>query len=69
MIILGYLTENPVNEHLHWTLAERFKLNTGSINITLPDDLEPMDNYIVALFGDSGDKSEKFTIKAKGDGN
>ncbi|KAI8889719.1 hypothetical protein K501DRAFT_266509 [Backusella circina FSU 941] len=69
MLVLGYLTNNPVNEHLHWTLAERFKLNSGSIDVTLPDDLESMDNYILALLGDSGDVSEKFTIKAKGGDN
>ncbi|KAH8555295.1 hypothetical protein BGW37DRAFT_132277 [Umbelopsis sp. PMI_123] len=64
-IMLGYLLNgDKYNEHLQWTLAEGFKLNSGSQQVTLPSDLETRTSYIIVLFGDSGNASPQFTIKA-----
>ncbi|KAJ2964886.1 hypothetical protein NQZ79_g317 [Umbelopsis isabellina] len=62
-IMLGYLENgNIYNEHLYWTLADNFKLVSGSHNITLPSDLATKHSYIIVLFGDSGNASPEFTI-------
>ncbi|KAG2183236.1 hypothetical protein INT43_006240 [Umbelopsis isabellina] len=45
-----------------WTLANNFKLVSGSHNITLPSDLSTKHSYIIVLFGDSGNASPEFTI-------
>ncbi|GAB5585602.1 hypothetical protein Unana1_00502 [Umbelopsis nana] len=64
-IKLGYLLNgDKYNEHLYWDLADKFRLNSGSQRITLPKDLETRSTYIVVLFGDSGNASPEFTIKA-----
>lgn len=65
MIKLGYLEAgDPYNEHLLWDLASGFKLNSGSQQITLPADLPTRTGYIIVLMGDSGNASQKFTIRA-----
>lgn len=61
-IKLGHLDKNSAGEHLNQTLAKGFKLGDGNVKFTLPKDLEPRDDYIVVLFGDSGNASPKFTI-------
>ncbi|KAI8078194.1 uncharacterized protein B0P05DRAFT_542890 [Gilbertella persicaria] len=64
-IMLGYLENNdPYNEHLKWTLATNFPLNSGAQQITLPSDLSTRTSYIIVLMGDSGNASNKFTIQA-----
>ncbi|WFD01122.1 hypothetical protein MYAM1_003883 [Malassezia yamatoensis] len=61
-IKLGHLDSNSDGEHLNQTLAKNFKLGNGNVSFTLPQDIESRDDYIVVLFGDSGNKSPKFTI-------
>lgn len=56
LTILSFLSD--------WDLADKFRLNSGSQRITLPKDLETRSTYIVVLFGDSGNASPEFTIKA-----
>lgn len=46
-----------------WTLADGFPLTSGSVNFVLPTDVAARDDYIVVLFGDSGNASPKFSIK------
>ena len=62
MIKLGHISGNSLNEHLNQTLAKGFKLGSGNVSFTVPKDLEARDDYIVVLFGDSGNASPKFTI-------
>ncbi|KAK7467639.1 hypothetical protein VKT23_004693 [Stygiomarasmius scandens] len=44
-------------------LAEGFNLRAGSVEVTVPD-VTPGSDYSIQLFGDSGNVSDKFTIKA-----
>ncbi|KAH9841493.1 uncharacterized protein C8Q71DRAFT_853875 [Rhodofomes roseus] len=43
-------------------LASNFSITLGSIEITVPDDLEPGFDYNIVLFGDSGNSSPQFAI-------
>ena len=61
-IKLGHVDGNSLNEHLNQTLAKNFKLGAGNVSFTLPKDLEAREDYVVVLFGDSGNASPKFTI-------
>ncbi|KAI0756783.1 hypothetical protein C8Q80DRAFT_1130466 [Daedaleopsis nitida] len=63
-VVLGYLEDgNEDNEHLDFKhpLADGFDLSSGCVQVEVPD-VDPSENYIVVLFGDSGDKSPMFTI-------
>ncbi|KAI9317046.1 hypothetical protein BX666DRAFT_1857930 [Dichotomocladium elegans] len=62
IVMLGYINNGDFSEHLRWTLAVYFPLDTGHVNVTLPSDLPTGDNYIIVLFGDSGNASPQFTI-------
>lgn len=50
---------------LDWDLAAGFPLNSGSWNVTLPDNLATRSDYIVVVFGNSGNASPKFTIQSR----
>ncbi|KAJ6525282.1 hypothetical protein DFH09DRAFT_996190 [Mycena vulgaris] len=60
MIMLGFLT--PDSEHLSVTLASGFNLTDEKVNVTVPA-VVSRTNYIVVLFGDSGNASPEFTIQ------
>ncbi|PIL22621.1 hypothetical protein GSI_15312 [Ganoderma sinense ZZ0214-1] len=62
-ILLGYLEDGSSNEHLDFQnpLAQNIPLENGAVNVTVPN-VAARDDYIVVLFGDSGNKSPKFTI-------
>ncbi|CCF48247.1 hypothetical protein NDA11_003644 [Ustilago hordei] len=64
IIKLGFIPESGQGGYnLHWTLADGFLIRDGKTSITLPQDLEERNDYIVVVLGDSGNKSDKFTIK------
>jgi len=44
-------------------LASGFDLQDGKVNVTIPADTSPADDYAIVLFGDSGNASPEFTIK------
>lgn len=44
-------------------LAKDFDLRAGSVDITIPADTEPGNDYAIVLFGDSGNYSPEFTIQ------
>lgn len=46
-------------------MAENFPITDESVKFRLPSDLATRSDYIVVLFGDSGNRSERFTINAK----
>ncbi|EGN98060.1 hypothetical protein SERLA73DRAFT_182933 [Serpula lacrymans var. lacrymans S7.3] len=61
MLILGYLANNSENLNLSSPLASGFKYTDGQVQITVPD-VPTRSNYIIVLFGDSGNASPQFTI-------
>ncbi|PBK74945.1 hypothetical protein ARMSODRAFT_951009 [Armillaria solidipes] len=61
-IILGHQANNSLNLDLDHPLASNFQLTDGQVDITVPD-VEPRDDYIIVLFGDSGNTSPEFTIQ------
>ncbi|KAI0652080.1 hypothetical protein C8Q79DRAFT_1060806 [Trametes meyenii] len=63
-VVLGYMQEgDETDEHLSFEhpLAQGFNLTQGEVEITVPD-VAPSNDYIIVLFGDSGNRSPKFTI-------
>lgn len=61
LLLLGRLQNNSENLDIAHPLAVDFPIKDGSVNITVPNEPFGMD-YIVVLFGDSGNKSPEFTI-------
>ncbi|KAF7980498.1 hypothetical protein HWV62_38000 [Athelia sp. TMB] len=62
-IVLGHLEKGSLDEHLDndHPLAEGFQISTGSVKVFVPS-VAPHDDYIIVLFGDSGNRSGNFTI-------
>ncbi|KAG5644897.1 hypothetical protein DXG03_007449 [Asterophora parasitica] len=61
-VVLGHLgPTGGLNLQLDHPLAENFKLRVGHVEITVPI-VPPRDDYIVVLFGDSGNASPAFAI-------
>ncbi|KZT34481.1 hypothetical protein SISSUDRAFT_991780 [Sistotremastrum suecicum HHB10207 ss-3] len=61
MLVLGHLTDDSENLDLNNPLATGFLIKDESVWITVPD-VEPREDYIVVLFGDSGNASPEFSI-------
>ncbi|KAF7298885.1 hypothetical protein MIND_00836500 [Mycena indigotica] len=57
---LGFLTSE--SENLSVILAQGFNLTDEKVQITVPN-VVTRSNYIIVLFGDSGNRSPEFTIK------
>ncbi|CDO69843.1 hypothetical protein BN946_scf184884.g2 [Trametes cinnabarina] len=64
LILLGYLVGDDTDEHLgvNDPLAYNFPITAGSAQVTVPA-VKTRDDYVIVLFGDSGNTSPKFTIK------
>ncbi|KIY68334.1 hypothetical protein CYLTODRAFT_395607 [Cylindrobasidium torrendii FP15055 ss-10] len=64
MVVLGYVTDDSPSEHLmiDTPLAKGFELSDGQVNITIPM-VDSRNDYIIVLFGDSGNASPKFAIR------
>ncbi|KAF7299605.1 hypothetical protein HMN09_00965900 [Mycena chlorophos] len=60
MLQLGFLTSD--SENLSTILATGFNLSDEKVQITIPD-VVTRTNYILVLFGDSGNASPEFTIQ------
>ncbi|KAI5121408.1 hypothetical protein M0805_003180 [Coniferiporia weirii] len=60
-ILLGHIENNSENLNIAQPLATGFKIMSGATNITVPL-VTDGDDYIVVLFGDSGNASKEFTI-------
>ncbi|KAI0301171.1 hypothetical protein B0F90DRAFT_1618339, partial [Multifurca ochricompacta] len=60
-LLLGFLTSDSENLDVSNPLATSFPLSSGAVQITVPD-VQFRTNYIVVLFGDSGNASPQFTI-------
>ncbi|EJF63332.1 hypothetical protein DICSQDRAFT_55831 [Dichomitus squalens LYAD-421 SS1] len=63
LILLGFVEDGSTDEHLDIEnpLASNFPIRDGAVNVTVPQ-VATRDDYIVVLFGDSGNSSPKFTI-------
>ncbi|KAL1950556.1 hypothetical protein VTO73DRAFT_5680 [Trametes versicolor] len=65
LILLGYVEEGDAtgNEHLDTAnaLASGFPITAGTIDVSVPA-VPQRSDYVVVLFGDSGNTSPKFTI-------
>jgi len=61
ILLLGYQQNNSENLDLQTPLATNFPISAGQVSITVPNVTERHD-YIVVLFGDSGNASPIFTI-------
>ncbi|KIK97072.1 hypothetical protein PAXRUDRAFT_825315 [Paxillus rubicundulus Ve08.2h10] len=61
MLVLGYMFNNSENLMLDSPLATNLSYATGQAEITVPN-VPTGSNYIVVLFGDSGNASPEFTI-------
>ncbi|KAG5652820.1 hypothetical protein H0H81_003536 [Sphagnurus paluster] len=61
-VVLGHLgPTGGLNLQLDNPLAQNFKLRVGQVQITVPS-VTPRDDYIIVLFGDSGNASPAFAI-------
>ncbi|KAJ3866856.1 hypothetical protein EV359DRAFT_8873, partial [Lentinula novae-zelandiae] len=62
-IVLGYMASSTDSEHLmiDSPLAQDFALSDGNVSFIVPSVVTRSD-YIIALFGDSGNISPTFTI-------
>lgn len=58
-----------LNEHLNWVLNDgkepAIPYSVGHTTVQLPSHLKERTTYVVNIIGDSGDISDKFTIKHK----
>ncbi|TBU29935.1 hypothetical protein BD311DRAFT_796293 [Dichomitus squalens] len=63
LILLGSVEDGSTDEHLDIEnpLASNFPIRGGAVNVTVPQ-VATRDDYVVVLFGDSGNASPKFTI-------
>lgn len=61
MLVLGYMYNNSENLMLNSPLATNINYTVGQVLITVPN-VETREDYIVVLFGDSGNASPEFTI-------
>merc|ERR1711977_214914 len=63
-IYLGFTEDGSLNQNLDVDnpLADGFPLSAGTVSATLAADTEARDNAIIALLGDSGNISPRFTI-------
>ncbi|KAI0289170.1 hypothetical protein BC826DRAFT_1032862 [Russula brevipes] len=59
MLVLGHPEGDSENLDVDHPLAQDFSLRAGSVGFTVPG-VKPMSNYIVVLFGDSGNASPQF---------
>ncbi|KAF5374134.1 hypothetical protein D9615_008889 [Tricholomella constricta] len=62
-VILGWIEPGSMNEHLdlEHPLAEGFSIRQGHASFIVPK-VPPRNNYIVVVFGDSGNRSPTFRI-------
>lgn len=61
MLLLGYLEDGSENLDINTPLAVNFPLSGGNVTFTVPV-VDTRTDYVVVLFGDSGNTSPQFTI-------
>ncbi|KAH9480196.1 hypothetical protein JR316_0006794 [Psilocybe cubensis] len=60
-VILGFNSSDSLNLDFKNPLAQGFKLRDGHVQITVPN-VTPRNDYLIVLFGDSGNTSPSFAI-------
>ncbi|KAF5314865.1 hypothetical protein D9619_007407 [Psilocybe cf. subviscida] len=63
LLLLGYLEDGSEHLDIDNPLASSFPIGAGHVNVVMPKNVEVRDNYILVLFGDSGNKSPTFRIQ------
>jgi len=61
IVLLGYYEDNSENLDTQTPLASGFMIADGQVDITVPN-VTTRNDYIVVLFGNSGNASPTFTI-------
>ncbi|KZT11949.1 uncharacterized protein LAESUDRAFT_733847 [Laetiporus sulphureus 93-53] len=61
LVLLGYSEDKSENLDIQSPLATQFLIGDGQVDITVPN-VTTRNDYIVVLFGDSGNASPTFTI-------
>ncbi|KAK0487407.1 hypothetical protein IW261DRAFT_613717 [Armillaria novae-zelandiae] len=63
-LVLGFMNDQDDSEHLDMQnpLAQGFDILAGTMSFLVPD-VMPGPDYIVVLFGDSGNRSPRFEIR------
>ncbi|KAL6302859.1 hypothetical protein BKA93DRAFT_381266 [Sparassis latifolia] len=61
LLLLGYNEANSEHLDIQYPLATQFPIGAGSVDIVVPN-VTLRTDYIVVLFGDSGNASPEFTI-------
>ncbi|OBZ68973.1 hypothetical protein A0H81_11316 [Grifola frondosa] len=61
LLLLGYLEDNSEHLDIQHPLANNFPISAGSVQVLVPN-VTTRNDYIVVLFGDSGNISPEFTI-------
>ncbi|KAI6039332.1 hypothetical protein EDC04DRAFT_2603307 [Pisolithus marmoratus] len=62
LLLLGYNSSGSENLDIYHPLASQFPLSQGWVEFVVPYNLTYRTDYIVVLFGDSGNASPQFTI-------
>ncbi|KAK0201856.1 hypothetical protein DFS33DRAFT_1027612 [Desarmillaria ectypa] len=62
MLFLGHQTEDSENLDIHRPLAANFSLSLGWVVCIMPNNTAPRPDYMVVLFGDSGNTSPPFNV-------
>ncbi|KAG6889885.1 hypothetical protein C0995_013860 [Termitomyces sp. Mi166 len=63
LILLGYNGTDSENLDIAHPLASSFPIEQGHILVTLPKKTKYRDDYFIVLFGDSGNRSQKFKVR------
>ncbi|PPQ79853.1 hypothetical protein CVT24_003497 [Panaeolus cyanescens] len=63
-VVLGYDENGSLNLDFDNPLVQGFNLRDGNVTLTVPD-VVPRDDYLIVLYGNSGNTSPTFTITAK----
>ncbi|KAF8735198.1 hypothetical protein AX14_002553 [Amanita brunnescens Koide BX004] len=66
-VLLGHLGGGGLNLNLSGPLVQGFNISQGSVNLVVPN-VPPRTDYLVVLFGDSGNTSPTFAITGGSNG-
>ncbi|KAK0503970.1 hypothetical protein EDD18DRAFT_1131565 [Armillaria luteobubalina] len=64
LLLLGHQSNGSENLDINHPLANKFLLSQGWVLCTMPNDTEPRSDYMVVLFGDSGNTSPPFNVSS-----
>ncbi|TFK69529.1 hypothetical protein BDN72DRAFT_897202 [Pluteus cervinus] len=62
VLLLGHGSRSNENLNISHPLATDFPINHGWVSVTVPHGIEPRSDYMIVLFGDSGNVSPPFHV-------